>query len=74
MSCATLAPRPSRSTAAAAAGISSEATAWGAQLFFWARVAHAAIYIAGIPYVRALAFVASLSGMFDIAAELLRSP
>ncbi len=51
-------------------GVSNEATAWGAQLFFWARLAHAVIYIAGVPYVRAVAFVASLSGMFDIAAEV----
>ncbi len=57
--------------AAAVTGISTEATVWGAQLFFWARVAHAVIYIAGIPYLRAVAFVASLSGMFDIAGALL---
>ena len=55
---------------ATAAGISNETTAWGAQLFFWARLAHAIIYIAGIPYVRAIAFIASLSGMFDIAREV----
>ena len=56
---------------AAVAGVSNEETAFGAQLFFWARVAHAVIYVAGIPWVRALAFIASLSGMFDIARELL---
>ncbi len=56
---------------ASAAGISNEATAWGAQMFFWARVAHAAVYIAGVPYIRAVAFAASLAGMFDIARELL---
>ncbi len=57
--------------AAAVAGISNEETVWGAQLFFWARVAHAVIYIAGIPYIRAIAFVASLSGLFGIARQLL---
>lgn len=57
--------------AAAVAGVSNESTVWGAQLFFWARVAHAVIYIAGIPYLRAVAFVASLSGLFDIARALL---
>ena len=56
---------------AAIAGVSNEQTIFGAQLFFWARVAHAVIYIAGIPWVRAVAFVASLSGMFDIARALL---
>jgi uncharacterized MAPEG superfamily protein len=55
---------------ATVAGISNEATAWGSQLFFWARLAHAVIYIAGVPYVRAIAFVASLSGLFDIAREV----
>ncbi len=29
------------------------------------------IYIAGIPDVRAVAFVASLTGLFDIAKEVL---
>ncbi len=58
---------------AAVAGVSTEETAFGAQLFFWARVAHAGIYIAGIPWVRALAFIAGLSGMFDIAAAVLRA-
>ncbi len=55
---------------AAAAGISNEATAWGAQLFFWARLAHAVVYIAGVPYVRTVAFVVSFSGMFRIAREI----
>jgi uncharacterized MAPEG superfamily protein len=55
---------------AAAAGVSNEATVWGAQMFFWARVAHAIIYVAGIPYVRAVAFIASLSGMFGLAREI----
>ncbi len=53
------------------AGVSNEATALGAMLFFWARVAHAVVYIAGVPYVRTLAFLVSLIGMFDIARELL---
>ena len=56
---------------AAIAGVSNQETAFGAQLFFWGRVAHALIYIAGIPYLRAVAFGASLSGMFRIASELL---
>ncbi len=53
------------------AGVANEATAWGAVLFFWGRVAHAVIYIAGVPYLRTAAFVVSLSGMFRIARELL---
>ena len=57
--------------AAAVAGISNEETVWGAQLFFWARAAHAVIYVAGIPYIRAVAFIASLGGLFRIATQLL---
>ena len=55
---------------ATVAGVTNEATAWGAEMFFWARVAHAAVYIAGVPYIRTVAFVVSLGGMFGIAGEL----
>ncbi len=54
-----------------AAGASNEITAFGATLFFWARVAHAIIYIAGIPWLRTVAFVASLSGLIRITGEIL---
>ena len=52
------------------AGIATATTALAAAVFFWARVAHAVVYIAGVPYVRAVAFVVSLGGLFDIAREL----
>lgn len=52
-------------------GLTNAETAWGATLFFWSRLAYAVIYIAGIPYLRTVAFVASLVGMFDIAAVLV---
>ena len=55
---------------AAVAGISNEATASGAQLFFWARLAHAVAYTAGIPYLRSAAFIASLVGLIRIAQEI----
>lgn len=55
---------------AAFLGISNDVTTLGAQQFFWARVAHAVIYIAGIPYIRAIAFGVSLGGLFKIAGEL----
>jgi uncharacterized MAPEG superfamily protein len=57
--------------AAHAAGVAGEETARGATLFFWGRLAHAAIYIAGIPYLRTVAFVVAIGGMFDIARALL---
>ena len=53
------------------AGASNENTQFGAALFFWSRVAHAAIYIAGIPYIRTLAFAVSLIGMMRIAREVV---
>ena len=37
----------------------NDLTAQAAMAFFWARVAHAVVYIAGWPYVRTLAFVVS---------------
>ena len=52
-------------------GLLDAETASGARLFFWARLAYAVIYIAGIPYLRTVAFVASLFGMFDIASVIL---
>ena len=57
--------------AAEQAGGTNAETASGATLFFWARLAYAVIYIAGIPYLRTVAFVASLFGLFDVASVLL---
>ena len=37
-------------------GTANEQTAFLTQLFFWARVAHALIFYAGIPYLRTVAF------------------
>jgi uncharacterized MAPEG superfamily protein len=34
--------------------ISTTMTVWGAQLFFYSRVAHAVVYLAGLPYIRPL--------------------
>ena len=53
------------------AGVSNENTQLGAALFFWSRVAHAVVYIAGIPYVRTLAFVVGLNGLFRMTREVL---
>ena len=43
----------------------------GAQLFFWGRVAHAIIYIAGIPWLRTAAFAISVAGLLMIASQLI---
>ena len=52
-------------------GMANEQTAFWAQVFFWARVAHAGSYIAGIPYVRTAAFLVSASGLFRVARGVL---
>ena len=44
------------------AGVASDLTALGAQLFFWARIVQATVHIAGIPWLRTLAFAAGWIG------------
>lgn len=44
----------------------------GAELFFAARVVHAVTYIMGIPWIRTLAFFASLIGEIMILMALFR--
>lgn len=44
----------------------SPETALGAQVYFWARVAYIPLYAAGIPYVRTLAWAASLWGLLQL--------
>ncbi len=57
---------------AQAAGRLNATTALGAQIFFWARVAHPAIYIAGIPWLRTLAWVVSLVGLIMIFLQVVQ--
>jgi len=45
------------------ANIHTGMTLLGAQLFFWGRVAHAVIYIAGIAWARTLAWAVSVAGL-----------
>lgn len=52
-------------------GKADATTALGSQVFFIARVAHAGIYIAGIPYLRTLAFGAGVIGDFMILMRIL---
>ncbi|PCI63803.1 MAG: hypothetical protein COB37_04245 [Kordiimonadales bacterium] len=53
-----------------AAGVSTEQTVLGAQIFFYARVLHAAVYLMGVPMIRPLIWTVSVVGMGMIAAEL----
>jgi uncharacterized MAPEG superfamily protein len=54
-----------------AAGVRNSMTLLGAQLFFWGRVAHAVIYIAGIPWARTGAWAVSVVGLLLIFLQLV---
>jgi len=56
---------------ARALNVSNSLTVLGAQLFFWGRVAHAALYIAGIPWARTAAWVVSVLGLLLIFLQLV---
>ena len=43
----------------------------GTAIFFWARIAHAACYLAGVPYLRTLAWGTSLAGLGIIGVAAL---
>lgn len=58
---------------AVAAGKANAATAMGAMIFFWARLAYAIIYVAGIAWLRTAAWFVSVIGMAIIAFELLKA-
>jgi uncharacterized MAPEG superfamily protein len=48
----------------------NEHTAFGAQLYFWARVAYLPTYAAGIPYLRTLIWAVSCVGLITIVLGL----
>ncbi len=56
------------------AGANNAMTAFGAILFFWARVGHAIVFIAGIPWLRTLAFVAGWVGIILVFLALYDAP
>ena len=57
--------------AARAVNVSNSMTVLGAQLFFWGRVAHAALYLAGVPWLRTGAWTISVLGMLLIFLQLV---
>jgi uncharacterized MAPEG superfamily protein len=57
--------------AAVVAGRTNNATLLGAQLFFWARLGYAVIYVAGIPWLRTALWVVSVVGLALIFLQLL---
>ncbi len=56
---------------AVAAGKTNATTLLGAQLFFWARVAYAAVYLAGIPWLRTGVWYVSVVGLALIFLQLV---
>ena len=57
--------------AASLANVSNSTTLLGAQLFFWGRLAHAIIYIIGIPWARTAAWLVSVVGLLLIFWQLV---
>lgn len=53
------------------ANVSDGMTVVGSHLFFWGRVAHAGLYIAGIEWVRTGAFAVSVIGLLLIFLQLV---
>ena len=47
-------------------------TLLGAQLFFWGRVAHAAVYLGGFPWVRTASWLVSVVGLLLIFLQLIK--
>ena len=48
---------------AVVAGKTNANTLLGAQIFFWARLVYAAVYIAGVPWLRTAVWFASIVGL-----------
>jgi len=57
--------------AVVAEGKADGTTLAGAQVFFWGRVAYAAIYLAGIPWLRTAAWTVSVIGLLMVLSRLL---
>ena len=53
------------------AGKSNPATALGAQLFFWSRLAYAPVYVIGIPWLRTGMWGVSFAGLLQILSQSL---
>jgi uncharacterized MAPEG superfamily protein len=57
---------------AAAANIHNGMTVLGAQMFFYSRLAHAILYVTGIPLVRPLFWAVGLAGTVIVLLAILR--
>jgi len=54
-------------------GLGTSATATAAALFFWSRLAHAAIYTFGIPLLRTVAFLVGFGAQATMVVRLMGS-
>ena len=57
---------------AVVAGKTNDMTLLGAQIFFWARLAYAVIFVAGIIWVRTAAWAVSMAGLIVIFAQIVK--
>ena len=53
------------------AGKANAVTAFGAQLFFWSRLAYAPVYVIGIPWLRTGLWGVSFVGLSQILSQIL---
>lgn len=53
------------------AGRTSEHSALGVQLYFWARVAYVPLYLGAVRYVRSFAWVVAMAGLVLVLLPLL---
>ena len=56
---------------AVAVGKTNAMTLLGAQIFFWARIVYALVYIAGVPWLRTGAWAVSVVGLAMIFLQLI---
>ncbi len=52
-------------------GQNNAMTLLGAQLFFWGRVAHAIVYLIGIPWLRTAVWAVSFAGILLVLFQLI---
>jgi uncharacterized MAPEG superfamily protein len=68
----TFAPFAALVIAAHLAGKADATTAFWATVFFWLRLAHAVVYLLGIPYLRTLIFTLGYVAIVGIFWELIK--
>lgn len=52
-------------------GMANEMTALGAQIFFFARLVYAVVYLAGIPWLRTGVWLVSFAGLLIVASPMV---